>query len=100
MKQGSENFGVFGTTSTLILPASQYRVAVLISGSNAGRITISTSNPAVLDRGILINNAVRPIWLNRDNVGDAITKAWFAVADAANRSIGWIEVFELDDPRD
>ena len=79
-------------TPTQIIGPSQQRVALLFSApTTAGQVyTVSTDPSMTLGAGLNLSTAIGPILITEELFGDAVKKAWFAVASSAF-TIGFLE---------
>jgi hypothetical protein len=87
-------FVTVGTADQELLPPSPGRVALILTGGNAGRVTFSNDIPAILDNGLTIVQQSGPLdlWLERH--GTVVQAAWRAIAAVAGTPIGIVEVLE------
>ena len=90
--QGSFTSAVIGTSSAQLLGAAPTRKCVILSPPAAGRVSISSGTTAVLDAGITLTAGMQPIILNVDYAGAWIQGVISAIADAASRTVGIVEV--------
>lgn len=88
------SFVSVGTSSQTLLSNSPTRRAVSIFGSTAGRVTISTDSPAVLDNGPTFVQSQSPIVLTEETHGGVVHASIFAIAAVANSIVGIIETLE------
>lgn len=82
------------TTTTALLPAAPNRRAILISGPNTNRFTLSLNATAILDQGITLYAADAPLSLNVHEHGDIVTRAWTAISATAAQNVTIISIFD------
>jgi hypothetical protein len=88
------SFVSVGVADQELLPGSPNRVALLLIGGNAGRVTFANDTPAVLDQGLTIVQQSGPISLEYSIHGTVVCAPWRAIAAVAGTFVGVIEVME------
>jgi hypothetical protein len=83
-----------GNTSQELLPGAPNRVSLLLMGGNAGRVTVSNDDPAVLDNGLTFVQQSGPIEIKLEVHGLVVTSRMMAIASVGNTVIGVIETLE------
>lgn len=58
-----------GTSSQLLVPASEYRAGLFIAAPNGGRITVMPGAQAVLDSGFTIQPGDPPFYFSESDFG-------------------------------
>jgi hypothetical protein len=83
-----------GTTAIEIIPAAPQRVAIAFGPCTAGNITIGPvpAGSLVSGLGFIIQPNAGLMDFKFDNSGNAPAKPWSAIADAAGRQFGWLEI--------
>jgi hypothetical protein len=88
------SFVSVGSTSQELLPGSPNRVAVTLLGGNAGRVTVSNDDPAVLDNGLTFVQQSGLIALTIEEHGLVVTSRFMAIASVGNTIVGVIETLD------
>jgi len=83
-----------GTTDQELLPPAPNRVALILTGGNAGRVTFASDIPAALDSGLTIVQQSGPLDLWVERHGTVVQSAWRAIAAVAGTVVGIVEVME------
>lgn len=81
---------VVGTSVVELLPMAPNRVGLIFTGPNAGIVYIHTQSGVSSTNGIALSPG-QSLYLDNAMIGDVIKATWYAVADAANRTVGYIE---------
>lgn len=95
MKRGAERFAVVGLTAIPVISGAEQRIGLRLSPPGAGRVTLSTNSGVIIDQGLTLTAGMQPLYICPNCVGDLVGDQWWAVADAAGRTIGIFEVHEL-----
>jgi len=82
-----------GAASIRIVEDDPKRVSLSIYPNRVQTYTLSTSEPVVYDSGIPLGPSFHPIHLNIKDDGQAVIKAWFAIALNAGQA-GFVTVQE------
>lgn len=85
---GRTRYFSVGTGATQISQGGNNTVCVLISSPISGRITISEDPNVVDQNGIILNNGVAPLKLERLYFGDLITLPLYACTNTSAQTIG------------
>lgn len=88
------NFATIGVTGVEIIPAAPNRVAIAFGPCDAGQVTVGPVPSTVIAslQGFILQPNAGLMDFKFDNCGEGVCKPWSAIADAANRHIGWLEV--------
>jgi hypothetical protein len=78
--------------SVQLLQANEKRTALIISAGPTNRFTLSFGQDAVLDSGITVFPATRPLQLRQCDYGCAVKKQIFAISAAADQAVTFVEV--------
>jgi hypothetical protein len=82
----------WNVTTPIGASVSDFTLAVALD-QGSQRITISFTNPAVPDQGIILNPGQLPLELMEAGYGDALTSPIFAIANSGTPTIGVLDVF-------
>jgi hypothetical protein len=97
-KRSSYHSIPIGVTDSVMLPASETRVAVVISPEK----TVNTSGfyafgePAVLHKGFLAEANIPPLWITKELIGPDIQLPMHGIAVAAG-TVAIVEISEVPD---
>jgi len=83
-----------GTSDQELLAPAMNRVALILTGGTAGRVTCTTDGPAVLDNGLTFVQQSGPLDLWVERHGTVVQSAWRAIAAVAGTVVGIVEVME------
>lgn len=75
-------------TSSMLLPQSPKRTAIIISAPTTGYITLSFNGPVVSGSGIIINALDTPLSLDIHHHGAMVKKEIYAIHSATTTNIG------------
>lgn len=87
-----------GATSVRILTPNANRTALTFAAINAQRFTVTPFAAAVLDEGINVPAASRPVTITEHDHADALRGDWFAIASAAGQRVAVLETIVLNEP--
>lgn len=95
MRTARMTTAAIGTTTSQVLPAAPDRVQLQFHPAQGAQI-ISLGNLPTTAAGIgfTLSQSTGPIVLRREEVGDAVTWPWYAVADATGGQMTILEVAE------
>lgn len=74
-----------GSSSTLLLPPSETRVSLLLTPSPATNYSVATQPLVAVGDGINLLTAAGPVLLRREEFGDLVCQAWYAIATTPDR---------------
>lgn len=74
-----------GSTATLLLPPSETRVALLLTPHPATAYSVATQELAAVGDGINLLAAAGPVLLRREEFGDLVCQAWYAIATTPSK---------------
>lgn len=80
------------TTSTQLIGPNPKRIGLIINSPVANRLTLSFTNPAVADEGIILYAGDQPLHLKRRDFGMAIQQEIFAIMNTAAEGITTVEI--------
>ncbi len=77
-------------SSDRIIDDDPDRTLLVVPASSVATITLSLSDPAVLNAGFTTGPGMPPITLNIKEHGQLVTKAWYAITDVPFTGV-WFE---------
>jgi hypothetical protein len=79
-------------SSRQLVQANEKRTALIISAGPTNRFTLSFGQDAVLDSGITVFPATRPLMLRQCDVGCAVKKQVSVISAVADQNVTFVEV--------
>jgi hypothetical protein len=84
-----------GTNSTQILGPNAKRRALIVSGNNGTRISLSFGQDAVSDRGLVLQSGSKPVQVGPECAYPWICDPVNAVTSTGGQTVSVIEIFEI-----
>lgn len=69
-----------GSSSTLLLPPSETRVSLLLTPHPGTNFSVATQPLSAVGGGVNLLSAAGPVLLRREEFGDLVCQAWYAIA--------------------
>lgn len=85
------SFVTVGTSAAMVLTASEKRVGLILTGPQAGRVTLGTTSAVALDQGVTLSASMGVLEIWYEYMGNAVTFPLWGIADQAGRNLGIIE---------